>query len=193
MKLKKEELSEIIMETIYDLIKEGDETLINLMRETESVYGDDDSTMMEWVEKTTSVLEENLNIQPEIDEAELMTEQHIEMLSLAGVLTEGVDKDAARELELYIDNDGKLYNSQYLPILKNLSKKFKKGKYDKKLAVKLWMYLVDAGAKKYADEYGSGSEMGGSWHNIFNKATRLVTATELEKTNRDGIEDGDYL
>ena len=192
MKLSKNELGEIIMETIYELLKEGDETLINFMRETESAYGGEDDTLDEWVEKTTAILEESLNIEPEIDESELLSEGHIEMLRLANVLVEGVDKDAARELELYIDNDGQLYNQQYLPILKNLSKKSAKGKYDKKLAVKLWMYLVDAGAKKYHKEMG-GDGVAGSWNVIFNKATRLVVATELEKTNREGVEDGDYL
>jgi len=187
--MKQSELAEVIMETIYELIKEGDETLIEFMRKTESAYGDDEDSLMEWMEKTTAVLEESLNIEEEIDETELLSEGHIEMLRLANILVEGVDKDAARELELYIDNDGQLYNSQYLPILKNLSKKFAKGKYDKKLAVKLWMYLVDAGAKKYHKENGGM----GKWNDMFNKATRLVTATELEATNREGVEDGDYL
>ena len=53
-----------------------------------------------------------------------------------------------RELWLYIDNDAQLYKQQGLPIIKNLMTKKAQGKYDSKLAVKLYMYLVDNGAKK---------------------------------------------
>jgi len=190
--MKKSELNTIITETIYELLKEGDETLIKLMMEKENLYGTtDDQHIDEWVERTTSVIEESLNIDPELDETEMLTEGHIEMLRLAGVLEEdgGADKDAAWELTLYIDNDAQLHKSQYMPILKNLSKKFAAGKYDKKLAVKLWMYLVEAGAKKYFKENGGM----GKWMHMFNVATRLVVADELEKSNRDVIENGDYL
>ena len=197
MKLSKKELSEMIMEALLEMIEAGDEGLIKLMRENEKLHGEVTEDLAEWVEQTKSVLQESLGMDRELiteedDESELMTEGHIEMLRLSGVLTEGVDKDAARELELYIDNEGQLYNSQYLPILKNLSKKMAKGQYDQKLAVKLWMYLVDAGAKKYFKDIAGGTGPG-KWNDMFNKATRLVVAQELEKTNREGIEDGDYL
>jgi len=178
------------METIYEMIQEGDEALIKLMMEAEKMHGDVEVDINEWVEQTTAVLQEQLSIDP-LDEKvpEVITEENINMLKLANVLTEGVDKDAARELEVFIDNDGQLYNQQYLPILKNLSKKSKKGKYDKKLAVKLWMYLVDNGAKKYfKDNKGMGK-----WNDMFNKATRIVVAQELEKMNREEIEMGNYL
>lgn len=193
MKLSKKELGEIIMETLLEMIEAGDEGLIQLMRESERLNGEVEEDLNEWVEQTKAVLQESLGIDPEVDlvedESEMLSEGHIKMLDLAGVITEGVDKDAAYELELYIDNEGQLYNQQYLPILKNLSKKMAKGKYDQKLAVKLWMYLVDAGAKKYHKEFNGM----GKWNDMFNKATRLVVAKELEKTNREGVEDGDYL
>jgi hypothetical protein len=60
----------------------------------------------------------------------------------------------ARELYLYADNDGQLYKQKREPIEKNLMKKIEKGKYNSKLAVKLWMYLADAGSKKYDKDFG---------------------------------------
>jgi len=41
-----------------------------------------------------------------------------------------------------------------MPILKNLSKKKKKGQYRKGLAQKAFLYLVDDGAKRYVKSYG---------------------------------------
>lgn len=72
---------------------------------------------------------------------------------------ENPDPIAARELELYIDNDGDLYRQQGLPIRENLSKKYKKGVYDESKATKLFKYLADNGAKKYVQEFGGTPRM----------------------------------
>jgi hypothetical protein len=66
---------------------------------------------------------------------------------------EAVDKDMVIELKLYIDNDADLYRQRLVPIVKNIQKKMKSGKYDHKKAPKLWKYLVDDGAKKYQKEF----------------------------------------
>ena len=81
----------------------------------------------------------------------------------------------AGELKLFIDNDGDLYRRQTTYIQQNLSKKFVKGTYDHAKAVKLWMYLVEAGAKKYAKEFSVGTD----WHSMFPKNTRLTVAQAL--------------
>ena len=67
-----------------------------------------------------------------------------------------LDASAARELRLFIDNDAQLYRSQTVPIMANLCRKIRKGIYSRPRAVKLWRYLVDNGAKKYAREFGTG-------------------------------------
>lgn len=97
--------------------------------------------------------------------------------------------DEARELKLYIDNDGQLYRSQTTSIHKNLMTKRARGQYDKTKAVKLWMYLVDAGAKKYAKEHGSP---GTPWNKMFSKADRLQTAQELASDFEDAAGSGEY-
>ena len=60
-----------------------------------------------------------------------------------------------------------------MPIIKNLSKKMKKGNYDKKLAIKGFMYLVDAGAKKYVKDFG------GNARDMFSKKDRIAVASDL--------------
>ena len=77
-----------------------------------------------------------------------------------------------RELKIYIDNDGQLYNQRYMPIIKNLSKKMKKGKFDKRLAVKGFMYLVDDGARKYIRDFGGSKGM-------FSKKDKIEVAKEF--------------
>ena len=69
-------------------------------------------------------------------------------------LGEGLDAHAARELKLYIEQDRDLYRQQIVPIIKNVQRKMKSGKYDHAQAPKLWLYLVDNGAKKYVKEFG---------------------------------------
>lgn len=88
------------------------------------------------------------------------------------------DEHAATELVLYAENDYDLYRQMKRPIELNLIKKFRAGKYDRELAVKLWTYLTDAAAKRYAKEFASPSE----WNRIFTPATRRMAAIEMRDT-----------
>jgi hypothetical protein len=85
-----------------------------------------------------------------------------------------VDYVAATELALYADNDYQLYQQQREPIEKNLLKKWQKGTYDSKKAVKLWSYLMESAAKKYHKEFGGS----GKWYDMFNVPTRMAAAKE---------------
>ena len=76
------------------------------------------------------------------------------MIKLKDLLTEASLSEEMKELKLYIDNDSSLYRQRYMPILKNLSKKKKKGRYRKGLASKAFMYMIDDGAKRYVKSYG---------------------------------------
>lgn len=77
----------------------------------------------------------------------------------------------AQELVLFIENDGDLYRQQNQPILRNLANKAAQGKYEHTKALKLWMYLMDNGAKKYAKKFG-----GGEWYKMFSVAARREAA-----------------
>lgn len=98
------------------------------------------------------------------------------------------DPTAARELELYIDNDADLYRQQFIPIVKNLMLKRRRGVYDRELAVKLFMYLMDAGAKKYLKEFGTGGKI----DTVFNRNTRLQAARAFRDSFETEAELGNY-
>ena len=92
---------------------------------------------------------------------------------------EAVDERMVDELKLFIDNDGQLYKQRLIPIVKNIQKKMKSGKYDHKKAPKLWKYLVDDGAKKYAKEFPGVK---------FNKQEKEAVAQEFADEYKDEIE-----
>lgn len=94
---------------------------------------------------------------------------------------EPVDEAAATELELYIENDYDLVgapNSMGKNIERMLLKKVHKGKFDLLASVRAWMYLMEAGAKKYAKEFGDGER---AWATMFNKPTREKVATRFAR------------
>lgn len=75
------------------------------------------------------------------------------------------------ELQLFCENDGDLHRQQAQPIESNLRKKMAKGVYNHEKAKKLWGYLAESCAKKYARESG-----GGPWHKVFSTADRREVA-----------------
>ncbi len=86
-----------------------------------------------------------------------------------------------RELQLTCENDGDLYRQQVQPIEKNLLRKMEKGIYDHEKSKKLWMYLADNCARKYAKEYGDGRP----WHKMFSTADRREVAKNFADSFRD--------
>ena len=78
----------------------------------------------------------------------------------------------AKELFLFADNTQALQNQQ-MSIIKNLMSKRAQGKYDSRLAAKLFMYLVDNAAKMYVKEFDAP---GTKYHKVFDKPTRMMAA-----------------
>tara|TARA_Y100001963_G_scaffold148504_1_gene226511 strand:+ start:13978 stop:15171 length:1194 start_codon:yes stop_codon:yes gene_type:complete len=99
------------------------------------------------------------------------------------------DRESAMELKIYIENDAQLYKSQMLSIFKNLMAKRARGQYQSKLASKLFMYLVDNGAKKYVKEHDAP---GAKWNKVFDKATRQQVADNLTRDFEAEAESGAY-
>lgn len=93
------------------------------------------------------------------------------------------------ELKLYIENDSELYERVYVPIIKNLSKKKIKGVYDPELAIKGFMYLVVAGAKKYIKDNGSP---GDKWFEMFDMESRKETAKDFRDIFESQFENKEY-
>jgi hypothetical protein len=104
-------------------------------------------------------------------------------------ITEAVDQAAADELRLYIDNDADLYRQQFIPMVKNMKRKMKSGKFDKAKAPKLLLYLVDNGARKYVKEHGSP---GSNIKDMFPKPLRMEVAKDMARDMQIAIENGEY-
>jgi hypothetical protein len=80
------------------------------------------------------------------------------------------------ELVQFTDTNGNIYRQTTENILKNLATKKAQGKYRADLAVQAFMYLAEAGARKYAQEYG-GRSRGVVWHEMFPIDIRRKAAT----------------
>ncbi len=98
-----------------------------------------------------------------------------------------IDEHAANDLELFIENEAALY-PQRQAIWKNLATKKVRSQYKHELAVKLFGYLVESGAKKYVKEFSSTLP----WHKMFNVPTRKRVAEELTKDFEGEFELGNY-
>ena len=64
-----------------------------------------------------------------------------------------LDKPLARELYLGASNDSNLYRQRIQPCILNMAKKKVAGTYNKRLAVKQFMYPIEAYAIKYKKDY----------------------------------------
>ena len=104
-------------------------------------------------------------------------------------ITEAQDSDAVNELDSYIMNNEELYRRRFMPIIENLRRKMNKGIYDDKLAIKLWMYLVDNAARKYVQEFGTPDQ---DVKDMFPKETRLQVAQIIADREKENIEQGEY-
>ena len=95
----------------------------------------------------------------------------------------------ARELVLYCENDGDIYRQQGTPILKNLITKMARGVYDHSKAVKLYGYMAENCAKKYAREHGSPDV---PWNKMFSVADRREAAEHFTKSFETEAALGNY-
>ena len=82
----------------------------------------------------------------------------------------------AVELELYLMNDSAVYHAYYLPVAKNLQRKWLKGVYDLDLGIKGMRHAVDAAARDYNREHGS---MTTAWYQVFSVSDRNRVAETL--------------
>ena len=96
------------------------------------------------------------------------------------------DQAAVQELVLFTDNDGDLYRQIKLPITRNLVTKVARNEYESEKAIQGFMHLAEAGAKKYAKDFG------GTWHTMFPVSVRRAAATAWRDTFEREAEGGEY-
>jgi len=103
-----------------------------------------------------------------------------------------MDRHAATELVLFIENTADLAlegpHGQGRSVLLNALRKFRKGTYDSAMAVKLFEYLTEAGARRYAQQNQSSMP----WNQRFSVSTRREAARQLEASFRSAAEQGEY-
>lgn len=92
-----------------------------------------------------------------------------------------VDSHAVRELELFIPNDYQIYSRSFQPVEKNQLKHLARGNWTLEGSIKGFMYVVDAAAKKYVQDFSSGER----WHEMFPKDVRLAVAKGLAEDFQD--------
>jgi len=96
-----------------------------------------------------------------------------------------VDHAAVTELELYAENEAALYN-QKKSIIENVKRRMRSGKYDPRLAPKLWLYWFDAATKRYVKEFG------GNVATMFPKNVRMAAAESAARDYAERIRSGEY-
>ena len=93
---------------------------------------------------------------------------------------------------MYIENTADLSpdgpHGQGRSVLLNALRKWRKGAYDPARAIKLFEYIAESGAKRYAREFDHAA----NWPNMFNPATRREAARQLEESFRASVERGEY-
>lgn len=94
------------------------------------------------------------------------------------------------ELILYAENTQSLHN-QYRYIMRNLSRKYKKGIYDQKKAAVLWKHWIDEAVKSYNVEILGGRRS--LVQNVFTVADRKKAAVLMEAQERGDVASGEYL
>lgn len=107
------------------------------------------------------------------------------MKTLIQSLTEALnaeDQELLEELKLFILNDGGLYRSIMIPIIKNLKRKYDKGIYDSNKAPKIFKSLIDRGVKKYNKEIDNET----NFSSQIKKQLALELAIEIEQQLKNG-------
>jgi len=95
------------------------------------------------------------------------------------------DSAVVTELVTYTENDGDLHRQVVQPILTKKAQ----GKYDSDKAVTAFMYLAEAGSRKYAKEF-SGNEK--EWHDNFPINIRRAAATHWRDEFEAEFDLGNY-
>jgi hypothetical protein len=105
------------------------------------------------------------------------------------VMNESWDKmsDDAKELVLHADNESHMHHSSEMPIKRNLSAKFRKGKYDHEKAPKLWAYHADRAAQSYSKRHGTPDQ---PWHKMFSPGVRKEAAKHWADRHHDDMKAG---
>lgn len=99
--MNKKELVRIIEETILEMLEEGDDSLINMMMESEKNFNEESVDRETFINETIDALKDRLGVLDEevSDEDSPMIEEQMKMISLAKYLDTG-DESVLREASM---------------------------------------------------------------------------------------------
>lgn len=110
---------------------------------------------------------------------------------LFGKIDESAASDLAlaEELAVYAQNEREFYTKWATPIINNLRKHIKRGKFDKKLSWKSWERAANAAADMYAKEFGGkGAKGKDMFPPSVRKLAAKIFAEDYEEEIFDGVE-----
>ena len=87
-----------------------------------------------------------------------------------------VVNDAVRDVELYIENCGTVYDRSTAPLIRNYARKMSKGNFNKELAKVGFYHVVVDGLREYAKEFCESSF---AWHKLLTVSERKMVASLL--------------
>ncbi len=96
--------------------------------------------------------------------------------------------DAARELELFIQNNEPIYVGIYWPTVTRIKKHWDKGQYDMYRANAAFRQVCVAAAREYVREFASCSD---KWYQMFDMEDRRQTAKSLQESFEQKARDGE--
>ena len=82
-----------------------------------------------------------------------------------------IDKDAIREIELWIKNTAEIYFKTVIPLLENYTKKYVRGTFDKNKGIKGFELVIPVAVRSYYREFGDKMQ--------FNPEERKISAKDL--------------
>lgn len=93
----------------------------------------------------------------------------------------------SRELGLYADNERDIYFGYIVPVVRNLAKYHKRGKFDTVKAIDAFFPAANAAAKKYCREFARVEDA----PKIFDVTVRYTAAAYLLECHMENIEKND--
>lgn len=88
---------------------------------------------------------------------------------------QAIDRDAMREIEIFVENDYETYDKKTRPNLIALSKRYKKGTYSQKLSEKAFYNIIVYAMMRYQKVHGGR----GSWSKLLSVSDRKILAKQF--------------
>ncbi len=142
---------------------------------------------MNELSKVLDAFEKEPTVASEADVAGLQAVTASMLEAVLGKLA-AVDQDLKEELNLYIQNEGALYQDR-MTIVRNLMNREAQGKYSKTAAAKLWLHFIE---NKVVPRYMREFRIKEADDSYFPQDLRKQLASDIEEHEKARMDFGDY-